>query len=233
MGYEKGIIYAIEDNETHEVYVGSTINGLIKRMWDHKSPKNRCTSKPIIERCNYEYYIIEAYPCQTKDQLRAREEYHRIRVEKCVNQIKCGFLTQEERETYNTEWKKNWYLRNKTELRQESKKKYKENEEYREAAKQRASETYTKLRSTEEGQQHLRDRGNAWYHANKAKVAEKVKARRFANIEAAKVKEAAKREAQRAIRTDCDCGGKYSEATKFSHFKTKRHIAYVENQLVA
>ena len=89
--YSKGKIYKIECNITGEVYYGSTaIQYLCERIGRHKySAKNntdtsKTTSKQIINRGNYNYKIIEYYPCNSKEELLARERWW-IENNVCIN----------------------------------------------------------------------------------------------------------------------------------------------------
>ncbi len=58
------------------------------RAWKAGST-NFTTSYPIIERDNYNIYLVEESPCRTKDQLRAREAWYKINNE-CVNKVIAG-----------------------------------------------------------------------------------------------------------------------------------------------
>jgi group I intron endonuclease len=73
-------IYGIRCLSTGEVYIGSTID-FKKRQRDHKAPSNGCISKQIIERGNYEFYIIEE--CDVEQKL-IRERFH-IENTDCIN----------------------------------------------------------------------------------------------------------------------------------------------------
>jgi len=54
-----GIIYKIKCNITNEIYIGSSIN-FNDRINKHKCLKyNVCKSKQIIERNNYNFYILD------------------------------------------------------------------------------------------------------------------------------------------------------------------------------
>jgi len=53
-----GIIYKIKCLETGEFYIGSSFN-INLRFSNHLSNKNDCKSKPIIERNNYKFSILQ------------------------------------------------------------------------------------------------------------------------------------------------------------------------------
>jgi len=81
--YQKGKIYKVVCSETQNIYIGSTIQPLYKRLYGHKSKNNSCRSKEFIEP---KIYLIEDYPCERKEQLEARERFFIEKLE-CVN---CG-----------------------------------------------------------------------------------------------------------------------------------------------
>ena len=92
--YQNGKIYKLYDITTGEQYIGSTTTLLYKRLSGHVGTykrylNNKCrniTSFKIIEGGNYRIELIEAYPCNTKEELHKREGYH-IKQLDCVN--KC------------------------------------------------------------------------------------------------------------------------------------------------
>jgi hypothetical protein len=108
-------IYGIRCLTTGEVYVGSTID-YQQRQSVHKVPKNSCCSKQIIERGNYEFYIIEE--CDVEQKL-IREKFH-IENTMCINKL-VPFRTKEERQKYKQKWHE--------EHKEEIKKHYEENKD--------------------------------------------------------------------------------------------------------
>jgi hypothetical protein len=96
--YSKAKIYKIVDNTSDKCYVGSTCEPtLARRLAKHVSDYryflngkgHNITSFKIIENGNYDIQLIEAFPCETKDQLHAREGYW-IKQTECVNKIVVG-----------------------------------------------------------------------------------------------------------------------------------------------
>jgi len=105
--YSQGKIYKIECKITYEVYYGSTVQSLSERIRHHKSDRN-CTAINIIDRGNYTINVIEEVPCDTLQELEARESYY-IRNNECINLRVPGRTIQE------------WREANKVELAQKSK----------------------------------------------------------------------------------------------------------------
>ena len=81
MDYKNGKIYKILNDMNDEVYVGSTTQSLSKRMAKHRSmlgSKNKINYniyRQMRELGKEHFYIelIEEYPCDNVEQLRARE----------------------------------------------------------------------------------------------------------------------------------------------------------------
>ena len=101
--YANGRIYKIEpicEHDENEVYYGSTCQLLCKRMDKHRT-NYKCWlnskygkayvfvlfEKYGVENCKI--YLVELYPCETKEELFAREGYH-TKNNKCVNRMVAG-----------------------------------------------------------------------------------------------------------------------------------------------
>jgi hypothetical protein len=96
--YSNGRIYFVEpicDHEENEVYYGSTLQKLCKRMDKHRSDYKQCKNgkknkimcfelfeKYGVESCKI--FLVELYPCKSREELEAREGYY-IRNYDCVN----------------------------------------------------------------------------------------------------------------------------------------------------
>jgi predicted GIY-YIG superfamily endonuclease len=90
MKYDKGKIYKIIDNTNGNIYIGSTIQPLYKRLSQHKYPNsNHCMSKYIIDNGNYDIILIENHPCNSKEELEKRERYY-IENTDCINKMTPG-----------------------------------------------------------------------------------------------------------------------------------------------
>ena len=84
MGYEKGCIYLIYSRNSKRGYVGSTIQGLKKRLGKHEvdyrgywgllnQPRGYRSSFDIFEDGEYDIYLLENYPCDCRSTLEQRE----------------------------------------------------------------------------------------------------------------------------------------------------------------
>ena len=126
--YSNGRIYFIEpicEHEDNEVYYGSTLQKLCKRMDFHrgsyKTWKNgdsgKCMCYNLFEKYgleNCKIYLVELYPCKSREELESREGYY-IRNYDCVNKLIPGRTKKEWR--IDTEYDKIYYQSNKENLR--------------------------------------------------------------------------------------------------------------------
>jgi hypothetical protein len=94
--YSNGKIYKIVCNITNECYIGSTCEPILARRLAGHVKSYKCwlngkyhyvTSYKIIANGNYDIVLIELFPCDTKDQLHARESHYTQTIQ-CVNKIK-------------------------------------------------------------------------------------------------------------------------------------------------
>jgi len=162
--YSKGIIYIIECNETGEIYVGSTVATLDRRMTKHRydAINTQSTSATqIIQRGNYEAICIEEYPCENQTELRKREEWHRVRIETAINKYKC-YVSPEEAREYKKNYMSKWKKDNDDHVREYNKAYLKEYRENR----------------TEEQKEEIKEYQRNWFQQNKEVIYERIKKRK-------------------------------------------------------
>lgn len=95
--YQLGKIYRLDCLSTGKCYIGSTAQPtLAKRLGDHVSGYKNwvkggkyhfVSSFEIIKNDNYKITLIEAFPCNSKDQLTQRERYWTNEIQ-CVNKYR-------------------------------------------------------------------------------------------------------------------------------------------------
>jgi len=146
--YSKGKIYKIVCNITGLIYIGSTTKDYLKqRLTQHRNDYSRflrgtqcyITSYEILKNDNYDIILLESYPCNSKDELHARERYY-IETLASVNKTIPGQTNKEyyekhkdkinktSREYYeNNKEKSREYYKNKKEKILEYNKEYKIN----------------------------------------------------------------------------------------------------------
>ena len=112
VNYQNGKIYRLDCLTTGKVYIGSTTKTtLAMRLtehvscYKHRTEGKRLDSFQIIENGNYKISLIELCPCNSKDELSAREG-HFIRTIDCVNRYIAG-RTQVEWHRENKDKRKN------------------------------------------------------------------------------------------------------------------------------
>ena len=117
MNYQNGKIYKIESMMGDKIYIGSTTKQylsqrLAKHKMDYKQcEQNKAGSKRVMTSFELfnEYGIdnciitlIESFPCESKDELRAKEGYY-IRTMQCVNKHIPGRTKAQYREEHRIE----------------------------------------------------------------------------------------------------------------------------------
>jgi hypothetical protein len=146
--YQDAKIYKIVSYENDDVYVGSTTEPtLARRLSGHVRDYRRylngkcgyVTSFKGIESDNYDIQLIEAYPCNNKMELHAREGYW-IKSMDCVNKYVAGRTHKESVKAYQKVYqkakkevikkqKKAYYEENKEIILKHRKAYYKDNKE--------------------------------------------------------------------------------------------------------
>ena len=164
-----GKIYKIVCNETGEQYFGSTTQELNERIRDHRSKKNKCTSKQIIERGNYQIVLCEAFACNNKEELLARERKW-IDENECINK-KCPIRSIEEKTSnyYKKEYQKKYQIENRDKINKAQRERYKskkeklqiekdekqKQEEFNKILLKKMDEIYIQLAQKQENQENL------------------------------------------------------------------------------
>lgn len=91
-GYKNGLIYKLVCNKTGLVYYGSTKCILSERVgkhrYDYKNKINITMSHKILEGDDWTYELVEYFPCKTRKELLAREQYY-IDNNECINIGNC------------------------------------------------------------------------------------------------------------------------------------------------
>ena len=133
------------------------------------------SSFKVMENKDYAIILIEDFPCNSKDQLFARERYYTNTIE-CVNICKNqGRMLELGKKEYH----KDYYKENTDKIKLRSK-------EYR-----------------EKNIDEIKAKQNEYRDENKNKLNEQF---------------------------TCSCGGKYTHCGRSQHFKTKKHLKYLEEQ---
>ena len=127
--YQLGKIYKIECNVTGKVYIGSTCEPILaRRLAGHVANYKRylngtyhyVSSFDILQNEDYDIVLIESYPCNSKDELHARERHYTNNIN-CVNKVKAQGMYNELGEK---EYKKQYHEKNKDVIHAQKNKKH-------------------------------------------------------------------------------------------------------------
>src|SRR4051812_37595120 len=100
LNYKNGKIYKLISSQTNKIYVGSTAQKYLSRRfagykvnfenWINNNVKQSyCTFYELLIYNDVRIILIENYPCESKEQLRQREQFWLDKLKKnCVNVIK-------------------------------------------------------------------------------------------------------------------------------------------------
>ena len=204
--YSKGKIYKILNSIDDEIYVGSTIEALSRRMTKHRclantNPYNKLY-KHMIDIGIDKFYIelVENYPCNDVYELIAREGYY-IRENGTLNKNVAGRTRKEYMEDnydHLKEVSKIWHENNKEHMKERNKSYYENHKE------------------------HIKQATHKYNEEHKEWKLEYDRLYRLANKET--IKEA------KQIRMVCECGCDILKAVKARHYRTKRHQQFMEQQ---
>ena len=91
--YNNSKVYKLVSNKTADVYIGSTVCDLSKRLSSHKKKMNGCSSKKMFaDGAVITIILLETVPCKSKCELKARE-LHYITLMDCIN-VRKPFVTE-------------------------------------------------------------------------------------------------------------------------------------------
>lgn len=167
--YQNGKIYAIRSYKTDDIYIGSTIMTLSKRMAKHRVMKTFVSSQLILEHGDAYIELIELCPCNSKEELEKREG-ELIRATPNTVNMKIAGRTRDEYYADNREViiekKKVYAVENKEHIKEYKK-------EYHELHKEEDNEK-RRVRY-EQNKEHELAVNKAYREENKDKIAEKSK----------------------------------------------------------
>jgi hypothetical protein len=190
--YQNGKIYKIINYENDDIYIGSTCETLSQRIAKHRADLKRyingerhyITSFKILEKTSATIILLENYPCNSKEELTAREAFY-IKENDCVNKIIPLRTDKQYRED------------NKDVLSEKAKDRYKNNEDYREYIKLNSKQTREAINSDPIKTEELKQYKAEWYLENKETISGKAKTYYEATKETAKARAKARYEANK------------------------------------
>jgi hypothetical protein len=209
--YSNGKIYKIVGGD--ECYIGSTTKArLCQRMTAHRSDylkwKNgerhfvssyHLFDKYGVENCVIE--LIELYPCNSKDELNAREGMY-IKSETCVNRNIAGRSIQA------------YYQDNKEKLKDYQKQHYEQNKE-----------TVLEVQRTyyQNNKEKIKDYQKQHTEQNKETVqaTNRISSKKYRDLNKDAILEKSK------LKYTCECGSHIRIRDKSHHNKTQKHTAFI------
>ena len=163
--YANGKIYRISCNITGLCYVGSTTKTLSERLRGHENSYNSylkgkshyVTSFDILKNDDYQITLLQAYPCENKQELFDREGWYQKKYwDRSVNKVQNGKTDDEKKID-----KQEYYQDTKIEHNKKCKKNYKANKE---------NILNSKKEYYQKNKEMLKAKRNYYYNKNKAKI---------------------------------------------------------------
>lgn len=220
--YSKGKIYMLvqkslmnSTDKNIECYIGSTCIPLKARMAVHKSTFNtghsKCSSVLLFEKSDEEDEIIivllEPYPCENGEQLRARERFYQKNYPNCINKNIAG------------RGKKQYQNDNKETIKSYQARWLAKNKEYHKKYYQDNKENYK--RRYQDKKEHSKEQ----YRMKKEQELQSEKDEALKNkIEIDRIKAL-----DNKTHYHCECGSIVMAPNKSLHLKSKKHKRYEED----
>jgi hypothetical protein len=111
VNYQNAKIYRLVCDDPNLVYYGATTKALCDRLSNHKS-NCRCRAKQLFDVGGVKIFLVEKFPCDSKEELNARERYY-IENNECVNRNIPGRTKKEYNKQYREENKEHIKEHNK------------------------------------------------------------------------------------------------------------------------
>jgi group I intron endonuclease len=205
-----GLVYKITSTVGKKVYVGSTQEGLNKRLQRHKgyfqgSRESMPTSKLLFEEYGVDtcsIHLIESVEFKEKSELLFRERYWIENTPNCVNIYRPIITDDEKKETKHKHYEKVKGTEEHKARSLEIQKRYYENHR---------DEVLERAKAYNESHKEDKSKYNKEYH------------------EAFKQTEKYAQKTARALEwLDCECGERYQRGNKSRHMKSAKHQSKVK-----
>ena len=224
VNYSNSKIYKLVNNVDDEIYIGSTVNPLFKRKYEHKREikmhpqllKSQHFLKVGWE--NVQIILIEEFPCDNREQLLKRERFWIDELRPSLNRNK-PYISTEEKNEREKNYKKEYHQRNDVKSRRQEYQK-----EYR-------KQDYVKLKMKEYKQRRdVKIRAKEYREREDVKLREKNYKKEYREREDVKLrvknyaKEYYKKHKKELI--TCDCGVTIKKYHLSQHLKSNKHLEY-------
>ena len=234
VNYNNGKIYKIVDFSNKNFYVGSTAQPkLCSRLGEHVSKFNcymrgtnpkYCASMEILINENYKIFLLETYPCNSKDELNMKEQEH-------MDKLRCEFMVNKQDAYVSKEdmliKQKKYQEEHKEHLKEKAK-------EYREEHKEEIS--IRKKERRKDNHELILEQERTSYHKHKEQKNERSRQFRKDNPDFVKNRENGyyqkhkdKKNARKREKIECpNCKSIVSRGNLTEHKRTQRCIDFVE-----
>ena len=182
--FPNAVVYVLQCIDNY-YYIGSTINDPRYRLNNHKQDSKKYPERNVYTHINtigwdnVQLQVVEAYPCNTKEELKLKEDEmikDSLNDQYCLNHIRA-LVSSEERKHNVT----NYYLTHRQQILEQHKQYLEANKErvdaYHAAYRKENAEArreYSAMYAAEHPEQVAATR-KAYYQANKAEITEKNK----------------------------------------------------------
>ena len=233
MNYANGKIYTIRSFQTDKVYYGSTTQPLSKRFSKHKKDFKNYTqgnfsyisSFEILQYDDAYIELVENFSCENKEQLQKREgEIIRDNLTNCANKRIEGRTGQQ------------YYLDNKEKIDKQHKQYYSDNKAKIDARNKQWTEINKDKIKTIKQQYYLNNkdeidaRNQQYYLHNKDEIDKKHQQYYLNNKDKIKIRSQQNYFINNKEKITCECGSIYTKHYQLVHFRTKKHINFINNQ---
>jgi len=150
VNYQNGKIYKIINENNEIIYIGSTTEEKLCRRYTHHTHKSP----------NHKIILIENYPCNSKEELRKREQEVIEEHSNLLNKQRA-YRSKEDKK----ECDKKWCEKNKEHLKQYKKEYRENNQEYYKQYKKEYREN---------NKEYIKNYKSKWYENNKHMLKQKV-----------------------------------------------------------
>lgn len=200
--YQRAKIYKIVSNTTDDVYYGSTCSPLSQRLSEHRK--------------KYKQFINKKYAYITSFKIIETNDYEIVLVEDFPCERKEQILARERHYIENNDCiNKNIPTRTKKEYYEQNKDKANENMTvYRKENANKINEQRKLFR--DQNKDKIAEQNKAYYDKNQEKLLQQK--RNYSNNNKDKLYQ----------KFDCECGGKYTHQQRSKHYKTIRHIEFIQ-----
>jgi hypothetical protein len=136
--YQRGKIYRIIDNTNGNQYIGSTCEPTLShrlakhvgcyKNWSNGGKSNYMSSYDILANADYNIILIELFPCNSKDELLARERHYKDTLI-CVNKNR-PIISNVEKKEYTKQYGAKYRADNKEYIKNRNAKYYTDHKEH-------------------------------------------------------------------------------------------------------